>query len=112
METMEMSRTQVRAYQIWAVLTYAASKSQIITYKELDNATGLVAGGMSDALDMLQKYCKSQKLPPITALVVQEDNRKPGNWSVKDMKKWPDALRKIHTRKWNRKDAPKLDALK
>lgn len=108
---MEMGKIQVRAYQIWAVLTYAASKSHIVTYKELDNGTGLVSGGTGKALALLKKYCESQGLPPITALVVDEKGGVPSNLSGKDLKEWPATLRKIFTHKWKRKDSPKMGAL-
>ena len=107
-----MELLTMRAYQMWAVLTYAASKSQVVTYDELSMATGLVRPKVGKALEKLQKYCKAQKLPPITALVVSTQTGKPTNWSVKDMRRWPATLLEIHTHKWNRKNAPKSDALR
>ena len=112
MDKIIMTKTEARAHQIWAVLTYAASKSHVITYYELDKATGLVAGGMGNALSLVQEYCKHNKLPPITALVVNDKTGKPTNWGTTDMKRWPRVLRKIFTHKWDRKKAPKWGALK
>ena len=107
-----MELLTMRAYQMWAVLTYAASKSQVVTYDELSRATGLVRPKVGKALEKLQKYCKAQKLPPITALVVSTQTGKPTNWGEKDMEKWPAILHDIHKRKWSAKDAPRSDALK
>ena len=73
-----------RACQIWAVLTYAASKSQIITYGELSKATGLAAFGMDQALGYIQTHCQERGLPALTALVVQKDAGEPESGFAKE----------------------------
>lgn len=69
-------RNDQRACQIWAVLAFAASKSQTITYKKLSRITGLT-GTMSGPLGYIQELCLMEGLPPLTAIVVH-DNGLPG----------------------------------
>ena len=66
-----------RACQVWAVLVYAAEKSESITYKKLSRLTGL-KGPMDTPLAYIQEYCLIEGLPPLTALVVY-DNGFPGD---------------------------------
>ena len=61
-----------RACQIWAVLMFAAGKSQTITYSELSRVTGLT-GSMSGPLGYIQEFCLIKKLPPLTVLVVRDN---------------------------------------
>ena len=74
----QMNRYQ-RACQIWAVLAFAASKSQTITYAKLSCVTGLLPPpALGIPLAHIQEFCLIEKLPPLTAIVVQ-DNGVPGD---------------------------------
>ena len=66
-----------RACQVWAVLVYAASKRQILTYPELARVTGLAQNGMTEILGMVQSYCLSRKWPNLTSLVVSKKTHLP-----------------------------------
>ena len=72
-----MTRSE-RACQIWAVLAYAASKRQSLTYGQLGKLIGVPAAGLGGLLEPIQSYCLSQKLPPLTVLVVQQETGLPG----------------------------------
>lgn len=65
-----------RACQTWALLVFAASKHLPVTYGELSSATGLVAN--PQPLAYIQEYCLLENLPPLTALVVDNDGN-PGS---------------------------------
>ncbi|WP_295431019.1 hypothetical protein [uncultured Thiodictyon sp.] len=73
-----MTRTE-RATQIWAVLAWAASHRQNITYSQLAQATGAFTGGLGALLEPIQSYCLLKGLPPLTILVVQQESGLPGS---------------------------------
>jgi alkylated DNA nucleotide flippase Atl1 len=72
-----MTRAE-RACQIWAVLAYAASKRQSLTYGELGKLIGVPAAGLGALLDPIHSYCLNNNLPPLTVLVVQRETGLPG----------------------------------
>ena len=100
-----MEKQPIRACQVWAVLAYAASKSQIITYDELSQATGYATPGLGELLLLVKNHCEANELPPITALVVSVRDGKPGNWDESEMGEWPSALQKIFQHSWSQKQA-------
>jgi hypothetical protein len=68
-----------RASQIWAVLAWAASHRQNITYSQLAQVTGAFTGGLGALLEPIQSYCILKGLPPLTVLVVQQESGLPGS---------------------------------
>ncbi|GAB3765070.1 hypothetical protein GCM10028796_21470 [Ramlibacter monticola] len=73
-----MNRFQ-RASQIWAVLAWAATHRQSLTYGQLARVTGAFTGGLGALLEPVQSYCKLHRLPPLTILVVQQESGLPGS---------------------------------
>ena len=65
--------------QIWQILISAAHNRQILTYKIVGKFTGMGAGTQSQTLDMIMRYCKRNKLPPLTSLVVKKTTGRPGS---------------------------------
>ena len=72
-----MTRSE-RACQIWSVLAWAARNRQTMTYGHLSKLTGIPAIGMGKYLDPIQSFCRSEKLPLLTSIVVQSDSGLPG----------------------------------
>ena len=70
--------TAERATQIWAVLAWAATHRQTITYSQLAQVTGAFTGGLGALLEPIQSYCLQNALPPLTILVVQKESGIPG----------------------------------
>ena len=68
-----------RASQIWAVLAWAARARQSLTYGQLGKLIGVPTAGLGQLLEPIQSYCISQGLPPLTALVVQQESGLPGS---------------------------------
>ena len=68
-----------RAVQAWAVLAWAAHNGQTMTYKQLEQVTGMPAAGLGRVLDPIEIYCVAKNLPPLTAIVVQKDTGLPGS---------------------------------
>ena len=73
-----MNRSE-RASQIWAVLAWAARARQSLTYGQLGKLIGVPTAGLGQLLEPIQSYCISQGLPPLTALVVQQESGLPGS---------------------------------
>ena len=73
-----MTRSE-RASQIWAVLAWAASHRQSLTYTQVNQATGAFVGGLGALLEPIQSYCLLNQLPPLTVLVVQQESGLPGS---------------------------------
>ncbi len=68
-----------RAHQIWVILVGAAWNRQVLTYKLLSQWIGYKGPGVLDkTLGHIMHYCHQNKLPPLTTLVVNEKNGKPG----------------------------------
>ncbi len=80
-----------RAFLAWPVLTETAAKNTTITYKELGQQIGIHHRTVRLVLGVIQSYCLSEKLPPLTILVVNRDRHKPGEgfiaWDIDDLAK-------------------------
>lgn len=72
-----MKRSE-RALQIWQILISAAHNRQILTYKIVGKITGMGSGTQAQTLDMIMRYCRRHRLPPLTSLVVKETTGRPG----------------------------------
>ena len=66
-----------RAFQIWSLLTYAATHRQILTYDLLGRHIGVPRVGLGQLLEPIQSYCLIHDLPALTSIVVA-DNGEPG----------------------------------
>ena len=103
-EKITMTKTQMRAIQIWSALTYAASHSHILTYGELANATGLAAFGMGRALGYIQDHCQETKdMPGLTALVVKTNEGEPESGFAKE--KACEEQMKVFKHPWSMQEA-------
>jgi hypothetical protein len=67
-----------RAAQLWSLLVFAAQTQKILSYTMIENLTRLPKVGVGGFLSPIQDYCKHHELPPLTALVVNEDTGLPG----------------------------------
>ena len=76
-----------RALQIWLILICKATNRQTITYGQLARMLGFKgAGTLGKFLGYILEYCPTQKLPPLTALVVNSQTGLPGEgFTVEDV---------------------------
>jgi hypothetical protein len=75
--------------QAWVILVSCAMNRQTITYGQLGQkmfAGSKGAGVLSQTLDRIYKYCASEKLPALNALVVNVGKGKPGDSIPMDQK--------------------------
>lgn len=72
---------EVRAQQVWLILTGAAEHRQTITYLDLALRMGFNENSRHitpQFLDPVAQYCHRAGLPPLTVLVVSERTGHPG----------------------------------
>ena len=67
-----------RAAAIWHVLIAQAAARQTLTYKSLSEAVNVHHRALRHALEVIQDYCQTRKLPHLTALVVNSTTGVPG----------------------------------
>ncbi len=69
-----------RGLQIWQILIGKAHLRQTMTYGELAALMGFKgAGTLAHLLGRVMFYCRLQDLPPLTALVVNQETGLPGD---------------------------------
>jgi putative restriction endonuclease len=66
-----------RAARAWPILTEVARKRTSITYGNLGKAIGIHQRPVRYVLGLIQDYCLSEKLPPLTILVVEAATGRP-----------------------------------
>jgi hypothetical protein len=64
---------------IWPLLALAARNRQVLTYDLLGRLIGIPRFGLGKHLEPIQSYCLLRRLPPLTALVVNEKTGLPGD---------------------------------
>jgi hypothetical protein len=67
-----------RAARAWPILTMLAHCHETMTYGELAKLLAMHHRPMSFTLDYIMHYCQQHGLPPLTAVIVNADTRKPG----------------------------------
>jgi hypothetical protein len=59
-----------QAMLIWPVLALAARMQRVLTYKDIEGLTGIVAQGQAKALGMINHYCKHKRYPLLNTIAV------------------------------------------
>lgn len=69
----------------WTILVNVAQEHDYITYKDLANRINRLIGTKyspknigQNALDLIERFCLKQRLPDLTALVVEQQSEIPG----------------------------------
>jgi putative restriction endonuclease len=96
-----------RAFRAWPALTTAASQGATITYAEIAGRIGIHHRPVRFVLSVIQDYCLTEKLPPLTILVVNQLLHQPGEgfiaWDVDDL---AEGYRRVYAYPWNVLDNP------
>ena len=75
----ERMNRPARAMQVWQILVAAAHERRTLTYGDLADILGFGgAGVLAQILGLIMNYCKSNNLPPLTILVVNQNTGLPG----------------------------------
>ena len=78
MDTVNLTKVELRAHQIWAVLLLAARNRQTITYGMLGKFVGGIgAHHFGRMLAVVARYCEEKRYPPLTVIVVSKNSGKP-----------------------------------
>ena len=73
------STVAMRALQIYLILIGCAANERVITFAALANLMGYPGPtGLFTPLEHLAGWCRREGLPPITSLVVRDENGAPG----------------------------------
>ena len=67
-----------RAVQLWQVLIAAASQRRTVTYRLLGEQVDLGPALVAEPLALVARYCAAKQWPPLTVLVVQAGDGRPG----------------------------------
>lgn len=106
-----MTRSE-RACQIWAVLAWVAKNRQTLTYGQLSRLIGVPAAGLGQLLEPIQSYCLANGLPPLTALVVQQESGLPGaGFTGASASEFASAQATVFEKDWLEHGNPQADAL-
>lgn len=105
-----MTREQ-RAQQLWSLLANAATHRQMLTYRIVESLTGLHRPGIGDCLRPVQQYCNEQRLPPLTCLVVSDDDGLPGPGCLTSPDELPVSLLRVFAQDWVNTRSPTEEQL-
>lgn len=99
-----------RAWQVWPLLAFAARNRQTLTYEIVAQLTGMATPGLGKVLEPIQSYCLLNRLPPLSALVVNKETGLPGVGfiAVEDV---PRELIRIFEHNWVARPCPTPDSL-
>lgn len=102
-----------RAAQLWPLLVFAARTQQILSYSMVEKMTGIPRPAVGGFLGPIQDYCKHNDLPPLTALVVNEEQGLPGEGFVgADLKDIFKAQARVFVFDWFKNRPPSPEELK
>lgn len=99
-----------RAWQVWSLLAFAARNRQTLTYEIVAQLTGMATPGLGAVLEPIQSYCLLNKLPALSALVVNKGTGLPGTGFIaaEDV---PREFIRIFNQDWLAVGCPSPDAL-
>ena len=93
-----------RARRAWPLLVRRAKSGKApLTYKQLCTSLGLHWRAAGSFLDVIQRYCAGNHLPPLQAFAVRQDTRLPGTGYVgspRSIAAHGRAVERVRKRKW------------
>lgn len=96
-----------RAGKGWNILAKVANQKKLITYGELGKGIGIHHRAIRFVLGVIQDYCIDHELPPLTILVINKSEGKPGDgftaWDVEDI---DNGLDQVYNFNWNNYQNP------
>ncbi len=102
------------ASKLWPLLAWAASKSQILTYGEVEKLTGIYCQNLGFPLGGIRDFCKKKKIPYLNNIVVNQDTGEPGEGAgTRNWKPGEEQMEvKFYGEKWLKISAPQPDDFK
>lgn len=99
-----------RAARAWPVLIAVAKKRDTITYGQLAKALGIHHRPIRYVLGILQSYCLSEELPPLTILVVNQSGEPGPGFIAHDFDDLDSGYEKVWKYSWSKLENPFLFA--
>ena len=90
-----------RAAAIWDVLIAQAATAKTITYKGLSEEINVHHRALRHALEVIQEFCQSNKLPHLTALVINSTTGLPGAGNNLDDALLEIEYQRIYSHNWS-----------
>ena len=89
-----------RAAAIWEVLITRAATKKTLTYKSLSEEVNVHHRALRHALEVIQQYCQANKLPHLTALVVNSTTGVPGAGNNLDDSELDNEYQRVFNYNW------------
>jgi hypothetical protein len=107
------SQHHERAVQAWQILIGAAGNRQTITYGCLGKAMypGKASGVLNKVLGHVAFYCKANRLPVLTSIVVGKRRGTPGHNIPLDLRDVDKEREKVYKCKWYKLYPPSAEEL-
>lgn len=67
-----------RAMQLWPLLAWSATNRQVLTYDLVSKLTGIPKVALGKCLCPIHEYCRKNKMPALTSIVVNKKTGLPG----------------------------------
>ena len=95
-----------RAYHAWNALAKFANKRLTITYGKLAKSLKIHHRPVRYFLDLIQKYCLNEKLPPLTILVVDQHGVQGAGFIAWDVNNLKEGFEKVYDYPWGQMENP------
>lgn len=103
----EKINQEQRAYIAWNVLTECARKNEPITYGELAKHIKIHHRAVRFVLGVVQDFCMSTELPPLTIIVLNKETGLPGDGFIAyDIENAKDGIEKVYKFNWSKLENP------
>ncbi len=100
-----------RACQLWPLLAWAASNSQILIYEKIAGLVGISnPRNVNVPLGCISEYCKKKRYPLLNSIVVNKNTGEPGSGVIETKRSnfVKDQVKvRLYGQKWLKTVAPK-----
>lgn len=98
----EKVNQEQRAFSAWTILTSCARKNEPITYGELGRQLSIHHRAIRFILGVIQEFCMTNELPPLTILVLNKQTGLPGEGFIAyDIENSQDGINKVYAFNWS-----------
>ncbi len=98
----EKVNQEQRAFSAWTILTNCARENEPITYGELARQLNIHHRAIRFILGVIQDFCMTNELPPLTILVLNKQTGLPGDGFIAyDIENSQDGIKKVYAFEWN-----------
>ena len=104
------SKSSVRALQAWQYLIGKAANRQLVQYDELSELMGYPDNRpLGSILGCIMFYCKQNKMPPLTLIVVNKSGVPGSGFTAEVLKNYPKRREAVFDFSWYKMIPPTID---